>query len=382
MERAGGRDGGKVAILFAQFAPYHVDRIAAAAERLAGRAEVIGIEVADSSATYGWERAGGVAGARKVTLFPEQRYEDIGSAVKLRRALRTLQEANTVFVGIPYSESWIMALTAVLRLRGCRVILMTESKADDFPRKAWLEMLKRAVLAPYDCALVGGERQAHYIRHLGFRTRPVLEGYDTIGNERVRALVTGKRQPQWRERPFLYVGRFVEKKNLAVLLEAFALYRKGAGPDARRLVMAGDGPLGGELQNLAKRLGVAKSIDWPGFLGAAGVAEAMHDALALSLVSTTEQWGLVLNEAAALGLPVIVSPNVGACDRLVRDGETGRIVATTDPTAIANAMRNLAKSEAQWVAMRAASLAISEAGDVRHFADAVEKLIAPTKTAS
>ena len=382
MKRAGGRDGGKVAVLFAQFAPYHVDRIAAAAERLAGRAEVIGIEVADSSEAYAWERAGGVAGARKVTLFPDARYEEISGAAKMRAALRALRGVDAVFVGVPYSEGWIMALVLRLRLRGCRVILMTESKADDFPRKAWRERLKRVVLAPYHGALVGGARQAAYMRLLGFTRRPVFEGYDTIGNARIRALVTGRAELEWTERPFLYVGRFVEKKNLLVLLEAYALYRKYAGSQARRLVMAGDGPLRNELQDLAERLGVAKSIDWPGFFGAAGVAKAMHDALALCLVSTTEQWGLVVNESAALGLPVIVSPNVGACDRLVREGETGRIVAASDPAAIAAAMRDIAESEARWDAMRAASRAISEAGDVRHFADAVEKLIAPAEAAS
>ena len=382
MTRVGGRDGGKVAVLFAQFAPYHVDRIAAAAKRLAGRAEVVGMEVADSSEAYAWERAGGVAGARKVTLFPGRRYEDISGAAKLRGAMRAMSGVDTVFVGIPYSEGWIMALTAALRLRGCRVILMTESKADDFPRSAWREGLKRAVFAPYHGALAGGARQAAYMRQLGFRQRPVLEGYDTISNERVRALVAGEPEPLWTQRPFLYVGRFVAKKNLAVLLEAYASYRKQARADARRLVMAGDGPLAGDLRSQADRLEIAQFIAWPGFLDAAGVAAAMHDALALCLVSTTEQWGLVVNEAAALSLPVIVSPNVGACDRLVIDGKTGRIAPASDPAAIAAVMHYIAESESRWNAMRAASRTIAEAGDVRHFADAVEKLIAPAEAAS
>jgi hypothetical protein len=55
-------------------------------------------------------------------------------------------------------------------------------------------------------------------------------------------------------------------------------------------------------------------IDMPGFLASGAVAGLVSGALALILISTEEQWGLVVNEAVLLGLPVIVSEQVGACD--------------------------------------------------------------------
>ena len=67
-----------VALLFAQFSAYHIDRCEAVARRFAGRAEVLAVEVATTSATYAWEVSGAVAGARKLTLFPGASYERVG----------------------------------------------------------------------------------------------------------------------------------------------------------------------------------------------------------------------------------------------------------------------------------------------------------------
>lgn len=372
-----GRDKPCVAIVFAQFAPYHVDRISAAAERLLGTARVLAIEVAGRSHAYAWERSGEVHVAEKRVLFPDASYEDLGTGEKLTAMWRAVRGCKSVFIGIPYSDAAVLALSWMLRFSGRRVVLMTESKADDAPRRWWRETGKRLLLGAYRTALVGGPRQAAYLRFLGFSRRMVLTGYDTVGVERVRALAAGGAQPPWNERPFLYVGRFVPKKNLFVLLEAYARYAAGAGQEARRLVLAGDGPLRAELRRHAEKLGIAGRLDWPGFLSEADVPAAMARALALLLVSTTEQWGLVVNEACAAGLPVIVSDNVGARETLVRDGLTGFVVAAANVRQIADRMHALASSEAAWQAMRCASVAQAEQGDVIHFADAVAKLIAP-----
>lgn len=221
---------------------------------------------------------------------------------------------------------------------------------------------------------MGGPRQEAYLRGLGFARRPVVAGYDTVSITRIAALVADRPEVPWADRPFLYVGRFVPKKNLFTLLDAFALYVQGAG--ARRLVMAGDGPLRARLAMHAARLRVADRIDWPGFLDADGTAAAMVDALALCLPSTTEQWGLVVNEAAALGLPVIVSANVGARETLVREEQTGLILPhPKDPRALADPMHAMAAGEPRWLSMRACARAVAPAGDVRHFADGVEQLL-------
>jgi glycosyltransferase involved in cell wall biosynthesis len=256
-------------------------------------------------------------------------YEELPVAAKLRAIGSAVRNCEVIFVGIPYSDRAIIALSWLWRASGKRVVLMTESKADDAPRVPWREAGKRMLLRVYDAAIVGGPRHVAYLHALGFGGRMICKGYDTVSVARLRQLAEGE-PVVWAERPFLFVGRFVDKKNLFVLLEGYARYVAATEEAARRLVMAGDGPLRSALEQRARKLGVAAMIDWPGFLDAVDTARTIDRALALCLVSTTEQWGLVVNEAVALGVPVIISPNVGARETLVRHRDSGIVLSRAD----------------------------------------------------
>jgi glycosyltransferase involved in cell wall biosynthesis len=59
------------------------------------------------------------------------------------------------------------------------------------------------------------------------------------------------------------------------------------------------------------------------------------------LLSRHETWGVVVNEAAASGLPLVLSDRVGAARDLVRDGENGFVVPADDVRAAADALRKL-----------------------------------------
>ena len=361
----------QVAILFSQFAAYHVDRVEAAARRLAGRAEVLAIEYATTSATYAWEPAEGIEHARHVTLFPGKSYDEVGHLARYRAAMKAVRDAEMVCIGVPYSERDIIALSWRLAAAGKRVVMMTESKFDDFPRSLPREQAKARLLSSYRAAIVGGLRQREYLRFLGFGDKPILPGYDSVGLDRIRAQGAGE-AVRWEERDFLFVGRFVEKKNLSVLLAGYARYRELAGPAARRLVLAGDGELAATLKEQA-----GEGVEFTGFLRAEEVSRRLARALALCLVSTEEQWGLVVNEAAAFGVPAIVSTAVGSRDALVRSGVTGHVVEPQSAEGVAHAMLALSKDEADWQRYSQATTARAHMGDTERFADAVEALFDP-----
>ena len=362
-----------IGILFAQFAAYHVDRIEAAAQALAGRAEVIAVEVAQASATYAWLPSGDVRGATKRVLFTGEPYERIGKWHRFRAQLAALKDCDTVFVGIGYNEPDIIALAWALRLGGRRVILMTESKGDDFPRRWLRERGKALLFLPFAAALVGGPRQVAYMRALGFRRRPVLTGYDGVGIARVRAL-GGSPSIAPHNRPFVFVGRFVAKKNILFLLDAYARYRELAQRSARRLVLVGGGELETVVRARVAALGLQEAVEITGFVDASQVAGHLAEGRALLLPSTEEQWGLVVNEALALDLPVVVSRAVGSHDTLVRHGVNGFVLAPDDGAAWAEAMIALGGDEDRWEAMRQASRALAPAGDAVRFAEGVEAL--------
>lgn len=370
----------RIGFLAAQYAAYHVDRCSALARRFAARAEVLAVEVASTSRTYAWKPSGEVAGATKITLFPGQGFEQIGWFKRWRAQFRALRKCRMVLIGIGYNQRDIILLTWTLRACGVRVIMLTESKFDDHPRQLPRETLKRALLAGFSGAIVGGQRQIDYARFLGFAGRPVLPGYDGVDVERIRAQADAAlagRSIDWAERDFVFVGRFVPKKNLETLLEGFAAYVRAAGPQARRLQMIGSGELEATLHSRADALGIADRVIFPGFLDAADVSARLAQALALVLVSTEEQWGLVVNEALAVGLPVVVSTAVGSRDALVRNLVNGFVVEPGSVAGIARALGELSASEESWSRMSQASMERAWLGDTDRLADAVEVLFDP-----
>ena len=366
----------KLAVLFSQFAAYHIDRCSAVAERLAGRAEVLAVEVASASDAYAWEPSGAVAGATKVTLFPGRNYDAVGLFARFWRQWLTLRRCQIVCIGISYHNPDVIVLAWLLRLTGTRVILMSESKFDDLPRRGWFEVFKTLLMLPANAMIVGGLRHITYYRSLGFARRTVLPGYDGVSVARIRSeLAAHQGEPvAFDQRAFLFIGRFVPKKNLAELLDGYALYAKAAGAAARRLVLVGSGPEEEALRARCQRLDIAGLVDFPGFLGPEGVAGELSRALALVLISRVEQWGLVVNEALAAGLPVIASPAVGACDALVRNTVNGYLVEPGSSAGLAASMQALAENETLWNRFSAASSARADLGDVSRFADAVEVL--------
>ena len=263
-------------MLWAQFADYHADRCEAVARHLDGRAVVVAVEVATASQTYAWAPSRDLALARKITLFPGQVLETIGLWKKLWAQFMALRQCDVVCCGVGYNEPDIIILSWLLRLCGVRLILMTDSKFDDKPRSLWFEAFKALLLAPYPAAIVAGPRQASYLRFLGFARRPITLGYDCVSVARIReqadAALTGQ-GVGFEERDFVFVGRFVEKKNLPGLIDAYAQYRQLAGPAPRRLVLCGSGPQEAEIRARIAEYGLTDCVYFPGFLDSPQVAQ-------------------------------------------------------------------------------------------------------------
>ena len=111
--------------------------------------------------------------------------------------------------------------------------------------------------------------------------------------------------------------------------------------DARfRLIVAGSGPEERRLAELAKELGVRLTIR--GDLPEETLAEDYAAADIFALLSPRETWGVVVNEAAASGLPLVLSDRVGAAYDLLRDGENGFLISSEDVGAAGAALRKLA----------------------------------------
>jgi L-malate glycosyltransferase len=367
-----------IVFVWSNFGPYHIDRLEAATIALSGKCRVVGIEMSGMSSTYGWERSSDASGFERVTLFPDERRE----AVPVWRRFSTLAQAcfrlqaQHIFL-CNYDRVETLALAALLRVAGRRVYLMIDSKLDDKPRQIWREALKAIFYLPYRGALAAGQRAEEYLRFHGFRASRIVLGYDTVSVARIRRLANAPPAPQgpgFRERHFTIVARLIPKKNIAMALEAYAQHCRQAGPGARELHICGSGLLEPELRRQAEKLGLTRLV-FHGFLQASEIAGVLASTLALILPSTEEQWGLVVNEALAMGVPILCSFNVGARDLLVRTAVNGYAFEPDNPAGLARLMSRLGEDETEWRQLAEGSLRLAPLADSRHFAAAVGRLI-------
>ena len=367
-----------VAFVWSNFGPYHVDRLEAATTALAGKYRVVGIELAGTSDIYAWERTSDASNLARVTLFANAREETIPTFRRFSALVRCCLSlgARHVFL-CQYERIEIFLLAVLLRGLGRRVYLMIESKFDDKPRRIWRELLKLGAFLPYNGALLGGPRTRDYLELFGFRRRQLKFGYDTVSVARVRRLAGSPPAPNGvphRERHFTILARLVPKKNIAMALDAYALYCRASGDAARALHICGSGVLEQSLRDKVRALGLPAVI-FRGFIQAPEVARTLASSLALVLPSTEEQWGLVVNEALAMGVPILCSHNVGARDLLVRAAINGFTFEPENATGLARLMQWLADSETEWCRLAEGSLALSPWADTLLFGEGVAQLL-------
>ncbi|TSC62389.1 MAG: group 1 glycosyl transferase [Parcubacteria group bacterium Gr01-1014_106] len=187
----------------------------------------------------------------------------------------------------------------------------------------------------------------------------IREEYFSAPNDRdafcSRFRLTGKRI-------VVTVARFVPRKGMHILLDAFALVRKTV-PNAH-WVLIGDGPEREMLEQRVREHGIHDAVTI--------LRDASHDdvrrALAVAdifaltpreLPDDPEGFGIVYVEAAAAGVPAVGS-RTGGVPEAVRDKETGILVPPNDVHATAEAMRELLTDDARRKALGAAARARAE----------------------
>jgi glycosyltransferase involved in cell wall biosynthesis len=265
--------------------------------------------------------------------------------------LRALDDAQPEVVVVS-GWSTFASQAAVLWCRRHRVpyVLLVESNDRD-PRPGWRRLVKRLVVSPVvrgsDWVLTVGSLARESMLARGAvpeRTGRFANTIDVAAyGEQAEGLASRRGDVRASlgvrdgDVVVLSVARLAPEKGLDTLVRAAA-----EAEEPRLLVaVAGEGPERERLTRLARRLGVRLSL-----LGdvqpAARVLELYVAADVFALLSHHEPWGVVVNEAAACGLPLLLSERVGAAHDLLVDGQNGMLVRAGDTAAAAEALVRLA----------------------------------------
>jgi glycosyltransferase involved in cell wall biosynthesis len=317
------------------------------------------------------------------SLFPDADWHRVGNKALICAVWAKLNELNPSTVLIP---GWYNgpALVAALwaKLHGKHSILMSETTEQDHPRVAWRELCKSILIKVlFDSCVVGGKPHVRYLAQLGVPLTKIGHYYDVVDNLFYRERsINIRREPELRtlqclpELYFLYVGRLAPEKNLAVTLLAFAQYRELGGTWS--FVLVGDGPDGPALRDLCHDLDIIDGVIFAGLKTSSELAVFYAFAGCFILPSVREPWGLVVNEAMASSLPIIVSSRCGCVEDLVEHGGNGFVFDPADPTRLVQILFIVDRlSEPELDKLRRRSWEIVTRYSVQHWAEQIAALV-------
>ncbi len=326
-----------IVVIFINIGAYHAARLRAAYIACLQKGwSFTAVQVTDNTLEHPWGDIEREITFPLITLLPKAttpRYTENRAVSLLPSCLDTLQPNIVVIPGWGFPIS--RAALSWCKRNHIPAILMSDSKWDDERRHWWKEQLKSWLyVKKYDAALVGGELHRDYLIKLGFPGERIFLGYDVVDNDyfaqraeaaRLDPFPAKLRQPEIPSRPyFLVVTRLLKRKNVFRMVEAFAAYRQQIGDDkAWDLVICGSGEEEPSIRNLILEKELKECVHLPGFITYQALGDWYGLANAFVHPALQEQWGLVVNEACAAGLPVLCSRTVGACNELVHDGQNG-----------------------------------------------------------
>ncbi len=261
-------------------------------------------------------------------------------------ALNKVNPQVIVCGGYSYPASWEALLWA--RRRRVAFVLWSESNCHDARRgRPSVESLKAFFLRHCDGFVVPGKSASAYLSSLGSPANLISTAPNAVDNAlfathaaNARAQATAFRNKlKLPPRFILFSGRLVPEKGVFDLLEAYAKLESGLRSQVG-LVFAGDGVSRNELAQQSKRIHPGL-VCFTGFAQREDLAAVYALADALVLPTHTDAWGLVVNEAMACALPIIVTSVAGCSADLVEDGWNGYVVPPRDSEELRAAIASL-----------------------------------------
>jgi glycosyltransferase involved in cell wall biosynthesis len=333
----------KVVFLHTDFRLYWKRRLEKLAEFLEKKdIELTVVEISGKGSPYDFEKRGEITPDPKwIVLFPEEAMKDIDPRKAADAAIDILNkiQPDVVFAGALAFPSGAAAVRWGL-FRAKPVVLFDDARLEDVPRGWLVNQVKRQLYSHVDAMVIPAPSHEQSFRYFGFSSRQLFYGLNCVDNDYFTAQSSAFNAS---EKPhpkpfFLAVGRQIEKKNWLKLIDAYRSASSESGDDSFDLLFIGDGP---EHDQMVKASGAdnGRRIHFIPFKDQEELCLYYEHAEGLVLPSLYgETWGLVVNEAMASGLPVLVSSKCGCCETLVQDGVNGYFFDPADTAAIKKAL--------------------------------------------
>jgi glycosyltransferase involved in cell wall biosynthesis len=319
-----------IAICHTDFRLYWLPRLAALADFLKKNKSSLNIvEIAGKGSPYAFavKSNHAILPCPCVCIFPEKRMENISPKVASSRLYAVLDTLNPDVV-ISGAIAYPSGATSIhwARQRKRPVVIMDDVRLADVPRSFIVNWAKRRLYANVDAIFIPAPSHVQDYRFWGIAEEQMFFGVNVVDNNFFAARSALARNDDAAVRAkyglpkrfFLGIGRQIQKKNWLSLIQAFSRLKNAADWG---LVLVGEGPEATRLKSAAA--GINSNIVFLPFQNQENLSEIYGVADCFVLPSLGETWGLVVNEAMASRLPLMVSRACGCATTLVREAYNG-----------------------------------------------------------
>ncbi len=290
-----------ILVVFDRMGDYHRARVDALKKEARGY-KVLSADLGASDGLYQWD-----SGGDDHFQLSDKSVGDSDLLTRLKRfaSLCRYYKVGTLMIA-GYGRIEYLCMLAIAFFTGMRVVMFAESW---YGKNALMNILKGLALRwTVTGFLVSGKRAyEHFTQRLWLPAFKVHTPYSVVNNKHFAQSNALKAEPA----VMLCLARFSEEKNLEYLIKSFLA---SALSHTWQLKLVGAGPLKEKLESLALGHNQISIENWVSYKN---LPDLLVSSSCLVLPSKFEPWGLVVNEAMASGLPVVVSSATGAADDLV-----------------------------------------------------------------
>ena len=323
----------KIVITHTEFSLYWKERLSVFAKQLPTHYQLVVIDVTSAGGVYDFaknEPTPHIANMSWIHLFDNKNIFELPSREVFKAIWNCLESENPDIV----VAGAIASTPGAAAVNWCRnkrrsVVIFDDARRVDVPRPWWVEFVKKRFYQNVDAVLIPAPSHAASYIEWGMPKEKIFFGVDVVDNQFFYSKSSeAKNKLKWLfeshnlpEKLFLGVGRQIPKKNWFNLIRAYGKYKQEGGQWG--LVLVGGGPQHEDLKNYVLSENIS-GVHFKPFASQSTLCEYYAMAECFILASHHgETWGLVVNEAMACGLPVLVSNQCGCSQTLVKNGENG-----------------------------------------------------------
>ncbi|MBP0014249.1 MAG: glycosyltransferase family 4 protein [Roseofilum sp. SBFL] len=262
--------------------------------------------------------------------------------------------AETLYVHVPYDTFWVLgsyqpnivishelgmrtlqaALYCKWRKKTKFIIWAKCSESTEQGRGKLREMLRRWLIPQADGIVVNGDSGARYIRRFGIPLEKIFRAFQSTDTSNFSGVRLEKSQKEAYR--LLFVGQLIERKNMQRFLGELIKWTENHPERSLEFWLVGDGsersPL--ETQPVPENL----HLKFFGNIAYDQLPELYAQAGMFVFPTLADEWGQVVNEAMASGLPILGSLGSQAVEELCTEGKTGWVFQPDRPSEIYQAI--------------------------------------------